>query len=143
MAEEQVPNVAEATEMVPEIPKRARGRPKGPVNRPKVVVIPLESETQQSPEPVESEAAKAEPERTQEIEVPPKSAQTQEVEPPPKRARKKAEPKPVEPIVMKSPPLDHHSVMRYLALHLEEQKKNEREAKVDHYTRLITRNRWL
>ncbi len=137
MAEEQVPDVAEATEG--EIPKRGRGRPKGSPNRPKVVVVPLEGEAEKPPEPVEPEAAKPEPPPP---EPEPPSAQPEEVGPPPKN-RKKAEPKPVEPVVMKSPPLDHHTVMRYLASHLEEQKRNEREAKVDHYTRLITRNRWM
>ncbi len=100
-----------------EEPKRQRGRPPGSKNKPKVSVVPLEAEPK--------------PER----ELEPEPVQ-------PKRARK---PKVVEPqpVYVKPPPLDHSMVMQYLASHLEEQKKSEREAKVDHYTRLISRGRWM
>ena len=110
---------ADAPATQAEEPKRQRGRPPGSKNKPKVSVAPLEP--------------KAEPKPEQELEPEPVQ---------PKRARK---PKVVEPqpVYVKPPPLDHSMVMQYLASHLEEQKKSEREAKVDHYTRLISRGRWM
>lgn len=112
---------ADAPATQAEEPKRQRGRPPGSKNKPKVSVVPLEPKAEHKPE--------------RELEPEPEAVQ-------PKRARK---PKVVEPqpVYVKPPPLDHSMVMQYLASHLEEQKKSEREAKVDHYTRLISRGRWM
>ena len=107
-----------------EEPKRQRGRPPGSKNKPKVIVVPLEPEAEPDPEP------------ERELEPEPEPVQ-------PKRARKPKVVEPAQPVYMKPPPLDHRMVMQYLASHLEEQKKSEREAKVDHYTRLISRGRWM
>ncbi len=121
-----------------EAPKRGRGRPAGSKNRPKVTIVPLEAdEPPAPPTPPDNEPTAP--------ELPAKPA-------PRPRKPKPVPVAPIEPVVWRSqgswlpqkqPPIDHHSVMRYLATQLQEQQKNEREAKIDHFTRLINRNRWM
>jgi hypothetical protein len=114
---------ASAPEPEADVPKRGRGRPAGARNKPKIQVIPME--------PVEEapEAAPVEPEP----EAP---------DPTPKKRTRTTTPRPKAPsapVVMKAPEpqLDHHTVMRYMASYIQEAAHNERQAKQDHYSRLI------